>query len=60
MTAVDEKDIIVVKELTENETYDDLNKTAEVILDLFKTEPKREVHIAYGTIVGDIKDVSRS
>lgn len=60
VTAVDEKDIIVVKELTENETYDDLNKTAEVILDLFKTEPKREVHIAYGTIVGDIKDVSRS
>ena len=60
VTAVDEKDIIVVKELTENETYDDLNKTAEVIFDLFKGDAKKEVHIAYGTIIGDIKDVSRS
>lgn len=31
VTAVDEKNIIVVKELAENETYDDLRKTAEVI-----------------------------
>ena len=60
VTAVDEKDIIVVKELAENETYDDLYKAAEVMLDLFKGEVKREIHIAYGTIVGEIKDVSRS
>lgn len=59
VTAVDEKDIIVVKELAENETYDDLHKTAEVIYDLFK-DARKEVHIAYGTIIGDIKDVSRS
>lgn len=59
VTAVDEKDIIVVKELTDNETYDDLHKTAEVIFDLFK-DSRREVHIAYGTIIGEIKDVSRS
>lgn len=60
VTAVDEKDIIVVRELTENETYEDLNKTAEVILDLFHGEDRQEIHIAYGTIVGDIKEVSRS
>ncbi|MCI8489564.1 MAG: PucR family transcriptional regulator [Lachnospiraceae bacterium] len=60
VTAVDEKDIIVVRELAENETYDDLNKTAEVILNLFRGDTKRDVHIAYGTIVGGIKDVSRS
>jgi len=59
VTAVDEKNIIVVKELTENESYTDLNKTAEVILDLFRGSG-REVHIAYGTIVGEIKEVSRS
>ncbi len=57
---MDEKDIIVVRELAENETYDDLNKTAEVILNLFRGDTKRDVHIAYGTIVGGIKDVSRS
>ena len=38
----------------------DLNKTAEVILDLFRSGSGREVHIAYGTIVGEIKEVSRS
>lgn len=60
VTAVDEKSIIVVKELSENENYEDLNKTAEVILNLFRGDTEREIHIAYGTIVGEIKDVSRS
>lgn len=56
VTAVDEKDIIIVKELGKDETYEDLNKTAEVILDLFKGD----VRISYGTIVSEIKEVSRS
>ncbi|MBO5372545.1 MAG: helix-turn-helix domain-containing protein [Lachnospiraceae bacterium] len=60
VTAVDEKNIILVKELAENETYNDLEKTAEVILDLFRGNTDREVHIAYGTIINEIKEVSRS
>ncbi len=60
VTAVDEKNIIVVKELAENEGYDDLNKTAEVIWNLFSADPNGQEHIAYGTIVGEIKEVSRS
>lgn len=59
-TAVDEKNIIVVKEVSDNEGYDDLNKTAEVILGLFRDHGENEVHIAYGTIVNEIKEVSRS
>jgi len=59
ITAVDEKDIILVKELT-NETYDDLEKTAQVIVDMLNTEAMTRVHVAYGTIVKDIKEVSRS
>ena len=60
VTAVDEKNIIVVKELTENETYDDLNKTADVIINLFKSDANCNIHIAYGTIVNELKEVSRS
>ncbi len=60
VTAVDEKDIIVVKELSDQDTYEDLHKTAEVILNLLKANDGREVHISYGTIVGEIKEVSRS
>lgn len=58
VTAVDEKNIIVVKEVDEADTSADLNKTAEVILSLFKGDAS--VHIAYGTVVGEIKEVSRS
>ncbi len=60
ITAVDEKNIIVVKEVLENEGYEDLNKTADVILNLFHVNEEQEIHIAYGTIVNEIKEVSRS
>ena len=60
ITAVDEKNIIVVREVADNEGYEDLNKTAEVILGLFRDHEAHEIHIAYGTIVGEIKEVSRS
>ena len=60
VTAVDEKNIIVVKELGENETYDDLKKTADVIINLFRSDANCNVHIAYGTIVNELKEVSRS
>ena len=60
ITAVDEKNIILVKEVKQNETYEDLNKTAKIILDMLNTEAMTKVHVAYGTIVNEIKDVSRS
>ncbi|MBO5353551.1 MAG: helix-turn-helix domain-containing protein, partial [Lachnospiraceae bacterium] len=60
ITAVDEKNIILVKELRVNENYEDLNKTAKVILDMLNTEAMTKVNVAYGTIVNEIRDVSRS
>ncbi len=60
VTAVDEKNIIVVKEVAENEGYEELNKTAEVVVNLFHSDAENDIHVAYGTIVGEIKEVSRS
>ena len=60
ITAVDEKNIILVREVKANETYEDLNKTANVILDMLNTEAMTKVHVAYGTVVNEIKEVSRS
>ncbi len=60
ITAVDEKNIILVKEVKANETYDDLMKTAKVIVDMLNTEAMSSVHVAFGTIVNEIKEVSRS
>lgn len=60
VTAVDEKNIIVVREVAENEGYEELNKTAEVIVNLFRSDAENDIHVAYGTIVNEIKEVSRS
>jgi carbohydrate diacid regulator len=60
ITAVDEKNIILVKELKQSESYEDMQKTAKVILDMLNTEAMTKVHVSFGTIVNEIKDVSRS
>ena len=50
----------MVKELKPGEGYEDMEKLAKVILDMLNTEAMSKVHVALGTIVGEIKDVSRS
>jgi len=60
ITAVDEKDIIVVKELRDDENYADMDKVANTMLDMLNSEAMSSVNVSYGTIVGEIKDVSRS
>lgn len=60
VTAVDEKNIILVKEVKPGETYEDLDKTANTILDMLNNETMSQVQISYGTIVSDLKEVSRS
>ena len=61
ITAVDEKNIIVVKELTDKESNRELEKMAKEMLDTLHSEGEEErIRIAYGTIVNDIKEVSKS
>ena len=60
VTAVDGRNIILVKELLEDEGYEDLDKVAEEILTGLRGEDITNVNIAYGTIVSEIKEVSRS
>lgn len=60
ITAVDEKNIIIVKELKPSEGYEDIAKVGRMVLDMLTTEALSKVHIAYGTIVHEIKEVSRS
>lgn len=51
---------LVVREVKENETYDDLCKAAKVIYEMLCGENLPKARIALGTIVQEIKDVSRS
>lgn len=59
VTAVDERNIIVVKELGPKDTYDSIYKLSSVIIDAFDDRSER-VRVSYGTIVNEIKEVSRS
>ncbi len=60
ITQVDEKNIILVKEVKSGETYEDMERTAKVLVDMLNTEAMTTVHVSYGTMVAEIKDVSRS
>ncbi len=60
VTAVDEKNIIVVKELEANDGHAELEKVAQNFNDLLRNDGEEDILIAYGTVVNDIKEVSKS
>lgn len=60
VTAVDEKNIIVVKELQAEDGYEEVQKIAASMLDMLSSEVMLPTRVAYGTIVNEIKEVSRS
>lgn len=60
ITAVDENNVIVVKDLSEGESSKDIDKAAKTIITFLTGEGIRNVRISYGTIVNELKEVSRS
>lgn len=60
ITAVDECNVILIKSLAQNENYDDLENIASTIVDMMNMEAMMNVRVSYGTIVDELKDVSKS
>ena len=60
VTSVDERTLIVIKQLDQKEGYDELDNVAAMILGMMNTEVMVNGRIAYGTIVRELKDVSKS
>ena len=60
VTAVDEKHVILVKALENTEGYREVHQTAKVITDTLNTEAMVSVRVAYGTLIDELRDVSRS
>ncbi len=60
ITAVNEDSIIIVHELGRNEDYRDIQNLSMTIVDTLNTEAMSNARVAYGTIISNIKDVSRS
>ena len=59
VTSVDESHIILVKTLTKNDTYEDVNSFAKSLVDTMSMEAMVQVRVAYGSIIDELKDVSR-
>ena len=59
-TAIDEKGIILIKKLENGQDYDDIRAVADTIVDMMQMEAMINVRVSYGTIVDDLKNVSRS
>ena len=60
ITAVDENNVIVVKDLSDGDSVKEIEKAAAGIGTFLEKENMKNVRIAYGTIVNEIKEVSRS
>lgn len=60
VTAVDEKHVILVKALEVTDDYSRLNRIARELVDTLSMEAMVSVRTAYGTIVNELKDVSKS
>ena len=60
VTAVDENNVVVVKNLGSADRQADIHRAAAAIEEHLRREGFTRVRIAYGTVVGEIKEVSRS
>ncbi len=60
ITAVDESNVILIKMLAPEDDYTRLDQVANTIVDMMNMEAMLNVRVAYGTIVGELKEVSKS
>ncbi len=60
VTSVDEKSVILVKSLAEDSSQEALDLVANTIIDMMNAEAMLKVRVAYGTVVQELKDVSKS
>lgn len=60
VTAVDENSVILIKTLSKGQSYEEVAQIATTIVDMMNTEAMLSVRVSYGTIVEEIKDLSKS
>lgn len=60
ITAVDESRVILIKALNKEDGEEELNQIAQTVVDMMSTEAMLNVRVAYGTVVQELKDVSKS
>ena len=59
ITTIDEKNLILIKDMPENAKADDYKEVADTIIDMFGAEAMIRVRVSYGQPVRELKDVSK-
>lgn len=60
ITAIDEDNVILIKAMDKTDDYTELEQISNTIVDMINMEAMMNVRVAYGTIVSELKDVSKS
>ena len=60
ITAVDESSVILIKSLEPNYTQEDMEAVADTIVAMMNAEAMMNVRVSFGTVVQELKDVSKS
>lgn len=60
VTAVDERSIILIKQVENLQDYGTLDEVCRMIVDTINAEAMIKVKVSYGNIVGELKEVSKS
>lgn len=60
ITAVDESSVILIKSVEKETSYEELLSVADTIVDMMNTEAMMNVRVSFGTVVKELKDVSKS
>jgi carbohydrate diacid regulator len=60
ITAVEQKNIIIIKDVSTLSAYSEVEQSAQVIVDMLNSEAMLIAKVAYGTIVPELKEVSKS
>lgn len=60
VTAVEEGHIILIKTLQSGDTYREISNIAKMLVDTLSAEAMVDIRVGYGTIVGELKEVSKS
>ena len=60
ITAVDEKNIILIKTLERGDSPETMEHIAQTIVDMLNCEAMLKVRVAYGTVVHELREVSKS
>lgn len=60
ITAVEQKNIIMIKDISTMDAYEEVEQTAQVVVDMLNSEAMLIAKVSYGTIVSELKEVSKS